>query len=144
MCWIGFKWEECSAVVWCQSPWRAQDCIARKEVHPVRKGINFISIYLSHTYQSENQPQTPEPVWVSLLLHVKNLIIHNVSMCLGWCPPLWSYQGSSESSNTKSCGCRLVGDEQGYPGDQRRGHWPKFCYRTRLMLVIPGEQERQR
>ena len=55
---------------------------------------------------------------------------------LGWCPPLWSYQGSSKSSNTKSCGCRLVGDEQGHPGDQGRCDWPEFCYRTWPMHIF--------
>ena len=31
---VYIKWGECSVVAWCQSPWRGQDCIARRQPHP--------------------------------------------------------------------------------------------------------------
>ena len=136
---VYIKWGECSAVAWCQSPWRGRDCIARKQPHP-EKIVTLSLINMIHIHQSKNQAQTTKPIWITLLLHVKNLIIHNVSMWIGmvtpWCPPLWSHQGSSKSSNTKSCGCRLVGDEQGHPGDQGRCDWPEFWSRTWPMHIF--------
>ena len=114
---------------------------SKETTAPWKKWLHFLlHINMIHIHQSKNQAQTTKPIWITLLLHVKNLIIHNVSVCFGimtpWCPPLWSYQGSSKSSNTKSCGCRLVGDEQGHPGDQGRCDWPEFWSRTWPMHIF--------
>ena len=126
---VCIKWGECSAMAWCQSPWRGQGCIARKEPHPGKIWLHLNLYWFMFTkVRIRRKPRNQSGYPCCFMSRTWSYIMFQCA--LGWCPPLRSYQGSSKSSNTKSCGCRLVGDEQGHPGDQGRCDWPEFCYKT--------------
>ena len=77
------------------------------------------------THQGENQSQTPEPIWITLLLQIQNLDGKHLTLIARHkVLEVLSHQGSSESSCTECGGSGLVWDEQGSPGNQGGGHWP--------------------